>query len=367
MLNATRFKTKNLHFIVLSSQNCCVTRFTTILSALKKKDDVTGGFQEEHYKIHDSARGNDQALITFTGFDHQTFQWLLDLFKPLCNTRSPHKDSRKLYRLKQRGRRRLHNAADILGLYLTWTRTRGSTMVLSVVFAMTASNVQRYLYFARRILLRVLVNHPAAAICIPSAEKIREYQAAIEDRHPLLENVWWAFDGLQLEIECDGDFETQRRFFNSWKASHFVKALLVFCPDGTIPIAVFNVPGCVHDSKVATIGGVYDKLEEIYNELGAIAVGDSAFCASKGDFVIRSSKKDAQGYQTPTNKEATSLRQASEWGMRGLQASFPRLKDVIKLEDFGERGYIMHVMLLLHNVRARKVGINQIRNTYMLF
>src|SRR5210317_1550461 len=179
-------------------------------------------------------------------------------------------------------------------------------MSLSIVFAMTSSNVQRYLYFARGILLRVLVNHPAAAIKLPTEEKIREYQAAVEERHPMLENVWCCFDGLQLEIECHGDQDTQRRFFNSWKASHFVKALLVFCPDGTIPIAVFNVPGCVHDSKIATIGGVYDKLENIYNEFGAISVGDSAFCASKGDFVIRSSSRDREGGQSQFNIEATS-------------------------------------------------------------
>ena len=239
-------------------------------------------------------------------------------------------------------------------------------MTLSVVFGMTGSNVQRYLYFVRQILLRVLANHPAAAIRLPTAEKIQEYQAAVEERHPMLENVWCCFDGLQLEIECNGDQDTQRQFFNtSCKSSHFVMSLLVFCPDGTIPIAVFNVPGCVHDSKIATIGGVYDKLENIYNEFGAISVGDSAFCASKGDFVIRSSSRDREGGQSQFNIQATSLRQASEWGMRAIQASFPRLKDVVKLEDFGERGYIMHVMLLLHNLRARKVGINQIRSTYM--
>jgi len=71
-------------------------------------------------------------------------------------------------------------------------------------------------------------------------DKIDEYKRAIEDRHPMLRDVWCCFDGLLLEIECNGDETMQRRFYNSWKCSHFVKALLVFCPDGTIPIAVFN-------------------------------------------------------------------------------------------------------------------------------
>jgi hypothetical protein len=33
--------------------------------------------------------GLDQALITLTGFDHTTFQWMEDLFTPNFNTHTP--------------------------------------------------------------------------------------------------------------------------------------------------------------------------------------------------------------------------------------------------------------------------------------
>lgn len=62
---------------------------------------------------------------------------------------------------------------------------------------------------------------------------------------------------------------------------------------------------------------------------------------------------------------ATSARQTAEWGMRGLQASFPRLKDRFVYEERGERRITLKMLLLLYNMRARMVGINQIRNTYM--
>ena len=59
------------------------------------------------------------------------------------------------------------------------------------------------------------------------------------------------------------------------------------------------------------------------------------------------------------------MRQAAEWGMRGLQASFPRLKDRFVYEERGERRITMKMITLIYNMRARMVGINQIRNVYM--
>ena len=35
--------------------------------------------------------------------------------------------------------------------------------------------------------------------------------------------------------------------------------------------------------------------------------------------------------------QATSMRQAAEWGMRAIQSSFPRLKDTFVYEETGER------------------------------
>ena len=64
-------------------------------------------------------------------------------------------------------------------------------------------------------------------------------------------------------------------------------------------------------------------------------------------------------------QQATSCRQAAEWGMRGLQGLFPRLKDHIIYEENGERAIILKFIMLLYNYRVRSVGINQILNHYM--
>ena len=63
--------------------------------------------------------------------------------------------------------------------------------------------------------------------------------------------------------------------------------------------------------------------------------------------------------------QATSMRQSSEWGMRAIQSSFPRLGDKFPFEKRGERRISMKMIILLYNLRARLVGINQIRNFFM--
>jgi hypothetical protein len=64
-------------------------------------------------------------------------------------------------------------------------------------------------------------------------------------------------------------------------------------------------------------------------------------------------------------REATSARQTAEWGMLTMQASFPRIRDRFVYEERGERRIVLKMFVLLYNMRARMVGINQIRNTYM--
>jgi hypothetical protein len=149
---------------------------------------------------------------------------------------------------------------------------------------------------------------------------------------------------------------------------------MCFCPDGTIPLTFFNVPGAQHDSTVCELGGIYDKLEQIYEETGGICTVDSAFRSKSAPYLLKSSQQTEIG-EGETEDEirdsilvkraATSMRQAAEWGMRALQSSFPRILDRIVYEERGERRIMMKMMVLLYNFRARLVGINQIQNVYM--
>jgi len=320
-------------------------------------------------KVYNSQ--SDQAMITLTGLDRAAFHSLLECFQGRYNEFTPHTKTGELQRLtgSSRGRPRLMSPSDCLALYLAWTRLRGSNFVLSMIFGMTGTSVSVYLRFARRLLIATLQRHPLATLVLPTPEKIEEFRKLIADRHPALANVWCTMDGLKLYLEQSPETVIQSRFFNGWTHDHYVTSVLVFCPDGTIPMACYNVPGSVHDSTIAEWGGIYAKLQRVYDQTGgATCTVDSAFCRKEAPFLIKSSQTDPvtnSPEELLVNRDATSMRQAAEWGMRSLQSSFPRLKERLVYEEAGERRFILKLMILLYNYRARTVGVNQIRNTYM--
>jgi hypothetical protein len=60
-------------------------------------------------------------------------------------------------------------------------------------------------------------------------------------------------------------------------------------------------------------------------------------------------------------RQTTPVRQMAEWGMRGLQASFPRLKDRLDYEEKGEQQLVLELIVYLYNYRASLVGLSQIQ------
>lgn len=310
---------------------------------------------------------NDQAMITLTGLDYCTFHWLADKFCPLFETYTPHTTTGEItQRNTNRGRKRMMGGIDCLGLYLAWSRLRGTTMCLSMLFGMTATSVSMYIRFARRIVVLLLHDDEMAKLQIPTDDRIREYMDAVAAKHPRLQGVWCTMDGLKLYLQQSPKTVIQNRFYNGWTHDHYVTNVLCFCPDGTIPIAAYNCPGSFHDSTVADWGNIYTKLAEVHQRTGGKCTVDSAFSRGRYPFLIKSSQSDPENPEDfCVNTEATSMRQSAEWGMRAFQSSFPRLKDRLLYEEKGERRLILKSLILLYNVRARKVGINQIRNTYM--
>ena len=124
--------------------------------------------------------GSDQALITMTGMDFETFHFLEPDFKYFYDRYSPYSKDSVIVALQLngddgvlKGRPRLMSAADSLGLVLTWTRTRGSTMVLELIFGMTQMSISNYLAFCSNILINVLMGKEDAKIKRPTIEKFR--------------------------------------------------------------------------------------------------------------------------------------------------------------------------------------------------
>ena len=325
------------------------------------------------------ASGQDDALITLCGFDHTSFRSLLALFEPYFNNYTPYYgdgNGKFLTKTAQsRGRPRQVTPTVALGLVLAWTRTRGSSMVLQLIFGVTSSLLSMWLRFGRRILVRILQNHPKARVQMPNGNEIESFKTAINGKYPSLTNVWASMDGLKLYLQQagtkDGRGDVQNRFYNGWTHDHYVSNLFLFSPDGKIRKYFLNAPGCWHDSTLANASGMYDELDKAFEAHGeAQVVVDSAFSKDNRPSLVKSHQNIMDRFGNIREngnvfRDATSVCQMAEWGMRGLQGSFPRLKDRLLYEERGERKIILHLVVLLYNFRASTVGINQIQSSFM--
>jgi hypothetical protein len=85
------------------------------------------------------------------------------------------------------------------------------------------------------------------------------------------------------------------------------------------------------------------------------------------EFLIKSSQElihIEDRVERGMDRDATSMWQSVEWGMQAFQSSMPRLKDRMKFETRGEWRVTLSMMILLYNLRARAVGINQSKSVY---
>jgi hypothetical protein len=324
-------------------------------------------YQSAWERVYSS--GNEQGMITFCGLDHASFNQLHDEFQPIYDRFTPYgRDGTIAYVDRSRGRPRLLSSTQALGLALVHTRTMGGEFTLQALFGVTGSALNLWLKFSRKILISFLSDHSKARVNLPTPEEVAVYQGTIKVRYPLLKDVWCFADGLKLPLQQAGNAAVQDMFYNGWTHGHYVTNLFVYCPDGTVCACVLNAPGSMHDSELANIGGVYTKLQSVYDLTGGKCVMDSAFCARGNDFVIKSVRNplDAETAEEMLMfQQATSVRQAAEWGMRAFQGSFPRLKSTMHYEEYGLRRDILNFVVLLYNYRANTVGLNQIRTTFM--
>ena len=319
---------------------------------------------------------DDGALITVTGFDHQTFAEILSRFAKYYYDYTPWTrkndglfyKKRNLGKSKGRGRKRKVSATCCLGLVLAWYRFRGSEFILQGWFGLTGTQLSVWLRFGRRMLLKVLSAWEVCHVRYPTEEEMVELKRIVQARHFSLHDVYCTCDGLKLHFEACADLDEQNMYCNGWTHGHYVTNLFVFGADGRIIDCIVNVPGFVHDSTLAVWGKIYEHLKEVYDINGGICCVDSAFASANVPYLIRSGNDCTTGesaLEVARLSEATSLRQAAEWGMRAIQSSMPRLKDHIKFEKNGERGIILKLVPLLYNLRLARVGLNQIANTYV--
>jgi hypothetical protein len=261
---------------------------------------------------------------------------------------------------------------------------------LQQIFALIPSTDSRYITFGLYILLEVLCHMPDASIQWPKHHRDFEaYNELILARHPRLMGAFGSIDGLNLACQTSDDEEMENATYNGWLCEHFVSSVLVFSPKGTswflvslwrliirvgtIIAAKLNAPGSWHDSRLAQ--PIYVKLLDQTPD-GFYLVADTAFprgseriegkiCAPiKTGEKIRGTREEIEE-RLQFDRQLLSYRQTAEWGMRGLQGSFGRLRIPLEIAHQSRRGDLLEICVRLFNLRAQHVGLNQIRSVYM--
>lgn len=318
---------------------------------------------------------SDRALITLTGLNFEAFEKLHSLFAPLFYSHTPYSDDGRIRKLdpnERRGRRRVIRSETCLALTLLWCRTTCQYWILSTTFGLVGTSCGDWLRFGKRVVVHLLSSRLDSVVCLPDATKVAQYKEAIERKYPVLKDVAFVGDGLKILLQKAGDQMTQEAFYNGWKSGHYVTNVFVFAPDGTVVMSMLNCPGAMHDSELASIGvpSIYQKIDSMYELYGAKTVMDSAFSASGKQSIIKSTTKERISTTAENEHEyevlsaATSVRQAAEWGMRALQASFCRLKATWPYEEKDERLWGLTLIVYLYNYAANNMDLNQIRQVY---
>ena len=110
----------------------------------------------------------------------------------------------------------------------------------------------------------------------------------------------------------------------------------------------------------------YMGLQQVYDRDGGQIVVDSAYKVGNAPYLVKSRNIDPDDdLAIAINRDATSIRQLSEWGMRIIQSSFPRLKEPLKYEEYGDRFIILLLMTNLYNYQTDTMGCNNIFNTFI--
>ena len=254
-----------------------------------------------------------------------------------------------------------------LGMTLFYLNSTMKIKTLSMLFGCTEGTVSRFIHECLKDLERILPTMPDARLQFPNFSQALEFAKQVKRRANDLDGVFGFVDGCSFPMKEPSDMIIQARFYNSWKRYVSVANVFGYTPDGCIFYARINYPGSCGDS------GIAEGLTELINSKlpkGFKVLADSAF--PRSDRILTSRKKGAVDKIIDNDeleqiiREHTAVvgvRQAAEWGMRGLQGSFARLTEKLPL-DADLRRRIISVCVWLHNAKTRVVGINQIRTVY---
>ena len=272
---------------------------------------------------------DETSFLHMTGLSRNAFAILLDyLFDP-----------DDIIRHRHCGRPRSLYPDGYLGLFLFYLGSSMNYKHLCIIFGITPSVCSRAINWMLKKTVRALRAHPFARVQFPGREKMREYAAMVQAREPLVDDIIGFMDGVSFPAECTDDRIDQNAMYCGYDCDTMVNNVFAYGPDGKVFFAAINFPGSWADGSLTArfLNQMKRRMltYKICVDQGFPRSGD-AYGTFVGPITKRAARRlhrDVRDYLLLISNVHTSLRQASEWGMRGLQGTFPRCKTLAKCEN----------------------------------
>ena len=301
------------------------------------------------------------SFLHMTGLTRECFHLLLaDLF-----------DLQVIARLRghRSGRPRSLGHEGYLGLLLFYFGSTMSYKHLCLIFGITPSVCSRVIREMLRLVVRRLSDHPIARVRFPDRPKMQQFAEMVQRRAPIVSDVIGFMDGVSIPSECTDERVEQNAFYCGYDCDTMVNNVFAYGPDGKVFFAAINFPGSWADGALTArfFPALKRKIGDykICVDQGFPRSGD-AYGTLVGPVCRRAARRlhrDVRDYLLRISNAHTSLRQASEWGMRGLQGTFPRWKKRLPSDHY-QRRLIIEAIVLVHNYRTEMVGFNQINTVF---
>jgi hypothetical protein len=302
--------------------------------------------------------GDAASFLNLTGFTRPAFKTLLRIVFPENDTG-----------VNRRGRPQLLDPKDKLGMLCIYMNSRMDVKHLCLIFGVVPTTCSDTVEHMVVRVIKYLKNNPLSRIKFPTDDEMKVMAWRVQTREPSINNVIGFVDGLSIPVQCSESEEAQAADYNGYGHDTRCNNVFAFSSFGKIIYAVLNAPGSWHDSQVAI--PLCTKVIQ--------SIGSYALCVDKGfsrtgemfDRFVGPISRKAAAKLSPILRDAileqantyTSLRQASEWGMKALQGSFSRLKSRLSSNQ-NKRYNIIMCVALLHNFRTEVLGVNQIATVF---
>jgi len=286
--------------------------------------------------------GNDEDFLVSTNF---TKALLLEKLLPMfeserrqLNFGSPFRQGPKV-----RGRKPLLSSIDLLGMSLWYIKTNQTMYSLCPIFGIVSSTLGVWLDYSLEVLQSVVKRNKECEIRWPSHDEMEKSSSLLHCNRVngrLLEGVFGITDGGRMPCADYTEPNLQNAYLEGFTQSVEVTNLLVFNFFGELIHAAVNYPGSWHDTKIATVSGLYyPKLSDEFTPPGMAILGDSAFVtntkATNGKIVRSRKTNEVSNIPESAPLAAVDLlqqrimpseRQSGEWSIRAIKAPFARQK-----------------------------------------